>query len=422
MDWEEEVLRGALSARARRSGAAYAGPGAGNDVPVAERPPIAFTGGLPDPTFLPAAELADAAVAVLADEANAALQYGGAQGLEALREWLAQHWSPIDGTTLGPGNYTLTNGSAGALANVCETFLDEGDVAIVEAPSFPGSIRTVRSVTHRVECVPVDDEGLDVDALALLLEQLGDRGERARLLYVIPNFQNPTGSTLTVKRRERLLELCEQHGVLIAEDDAYGELSFGDTPPPSLYAMAEGRGVIKLGSFSKIVAPGLRAGWCQAAENVIDALVATRCDMGASPLVQRVLARYARDGALDAHIASLRARYAQKCRVMLDALDVACTGSATWNRPEGGFFVWVTLADGVDAMSLVESARDEGVVFVSGKVFFAEQIAGEGPRATWGPGDSRYLRLAFSYVAEDQIREGIERLGAALARARTTRR
>ncbi len=411
---DERFLADALSARARRAGAAYAGPGSGNDVARAARPPVAFTGGLPDPTLLPADALAAATAAVLTDDHDAALQYGGGQGWDGLRDWLAQHWSALDDVALTPGHFMLANGSAGALASVCETFLDAGDIVGVELPSFPLSIRAIRQVTPRIESLPVDDDGLDVDVLSDRLDALERNGERMRLLYTIPTFHNPTGSTLTVERRQRLLELCRRHEVLVVEDDAYRELYFEDEPPPSLYALAGGDGVVKLGTFSKIVAPGVRVGWCQASPRLIDPLVATRTDMGTSPLLIRVLARYAATGQLEPHIAGLRSAYARKCATMLSALESTCTGLATWNQPRGGFFVWVTLDESVDPLVLVERAREEAVTFVGGHVFTGEHTKDEGPRTRWGPGDSPFLRLAFSYVAADEIAEGIDRLARAL--------
>jgi len=414
---DEQFLAEALSARARRAGAAYAGPGSGRDISQGERPPIAFTGGLPDPALLPADALASATAFVLAADHNAALQYGGSQGWEGLRDWLAGHWSRIDSADLTPSHFMLANGSAGALASVCETFLDDGDVVGVELPSFPLSVRTIRQVTPSITSIPVDDDGVDVDALAEQLVALGRRGKRLRLVYVIPSFHNPTGSTLTVERRERLVELCHRYGVLIVEDDAYRELYFDDKPPTSLYSLAGGDGVVKLGTFSKIVAPGVRIGWCQAAPRLIEALVATRTDMGTSPLLLRVLARYATSGALEPHIAHLRSEYARKCAIMLTALEASCTGVATWSQPRGGFFIWVTLDDAVDPRTLVETARREGVNFVGGHVFTGEHNKGEGPRTQWGPGDSKYLRLAFSYAAADDIPEGIDRLGRAIKAA-----
>lgn len=404
-----------LSERARRSGAAYAGPGSAIDGPRLDRPPIAFTVGLPDPDLLPGDALAQAASAVLKDEGASALSYGGAQGYEPLRDWLAEHWTDIDGCDLSAANFCMANGSAGALVNVCETFLDAGDVAGVESASFPGSIRAIRAVTPNVEVVPVDDDGLDVDALEAQLDQLAARGARMRLLYTIPNFHNPTGSTLTVERRGRLVELCRRHGVLIVEDDAYGELWFGHRPPPSLFTLAEGEGVVKIATFSKIVAPGLRAGWSQASPDIVNALVATRYEMGGSPLVFRMLHRLASSGFVDGHIAAGRALYAARARSLVAGLSEHCQGHAAWNVPDGGFFVWLTLHDTIDPAAFSDAARDEGVSYVNGRVFFADQHATDGPRLPWGAsGDSRHLRLAFSAVAEADITEGTSRLGRAL--------
>jgi 2-aminoadipate transaminase len=416
---DERLVR-SLSQRARRAGAAYAGPGSGASDPAAGPRPISFTVGLPDAVVLPTEELSAAIGAVLAaDDVGPALQYGGAQGWLGLREWLAAHWSPLESTELTPGHYCVTNGSAGALANVCDTFLDAGDVVAVEAPSFPGSIRAIRSVTPRVESIPVDDDGLVVDAFEERLRAVTANGERMRLLYTIPNFHNPTGATLTTARRERLLELCARHDVLIVEDDAYGELWFHEAPPRTLFAISGGHGVIKIGSFSKIVAPGLRVGWAQADPEVVSALVATRSDLGVSPLLLRALHGLGASGFLDDHIARLRRLYAAKADRVLATLDETVPAGARWTRPRGGFFVWVTLDESVSAPRLVETAAAEGVTFVSGITFFAEQTAGEGPRLAWGPGDSPYIRLAFSAVPIDDVAEGIRRFGRAVAAAQT---
>jgi 2-aminoadipate transaminase len=379
--------------------------------------PIAFTSGLPDPFLHPSRELTEAVASVLRTDADAALQYGGAQGFVGLREWLAGHGLDPRRVELSPDHYCLTNGSAGALVNVCEAFLDPGDVALVESLSFPLSVRAIRSVTPRVEPVPVDAGGVDVDALETRLVELAARGERARLFYTIPTFHNPTGSTLGLERRVRLVELCRRHGVLVVEDDAYAELWFRDEPPPSLYALSGGAGVVKLGTFSKILAPGLRVGWCQAAPEVVAALVATRCDMGQSPLLLRAIHQLGRSGFLDDHVAGARAAYARKAEAMLEALGERCGALCQWQRPQGGFFVWARVAEEVDPLGLADACREEGVTFVGGHVFSAEQAGGDRPRAAWEPGGSRYLRLAFSYVALEEVPEGIRRLGRALQRA-----
>lgn len=410
-----------LSARARRAGAAYAGPGSGpaSGAGVGSAPPIAFTAGLPDASMLPAEALAAATQAVLAEAPWAALQYGGAQGWVGLREWLAGHCEHMAGVALSADHFALANGSAGALANVCETFLDPGDVAGVESLSFPLSVRTIRAITPRIESIPVDAHGLDVGALEQRLAELDSRHERMRLLYVIPTFHNPTGSTMVLERRRRLAEVCREREILIVEDVAYAELWFREEPPPSLYELCDGVGVVQIGTFSKILAPGLRAGWCQAAPPVVAALVATRCDMGISPLVLHVLERLGRDGFIDEHVGAARAFYAEKCDLTLRSLSTHCAAWSHWTPPDGGFFAWIELGPGVDPVALVDTAREEGVSFVGGHVFAAEQALLEGPRLAWGPGDAGSFRLAFSSVAADEIEEGLRRLGRALERAST---
>ena len=409
-NWEEQFLSHGLSQRARRVGVAYAGPGSGNDLQQ-RRPSIAFTGGIPDPKALPIDALAAATERVLRRDGVDALTYGGAQGFSGLREWLAAHWTDIEGTQLRPDNYTLTGGSAHALENVCETFLDEGDVVIVEAPSFPGSLRAIRSLGAKIESVPVDADGLDVDALEDKLQEIERRGERVKLLYTIPNYHNPTGATLTLSRRQRLVDLCEARDILIVEDDAYGELGFGDPLPPSLYSLTRGRGVIKIGTFSKTIATGLRVGWCQATPAITDALLGTRFDMGLSPLLLHTIAEFARDGAYEKHVKSLCKLYGSKRDVMLNELRERASGLASWSDPAGGFFLWLKLRDGIDAARLRREADEEGVAIGWGAGgFFAD-----GDGASTSP--SSYVRLAFSYTDESQIPEGVRRLARAMESA-----
>ncbi|MPZ49018.1 MAG: aminotransferase class I/II-fold pyridoxal phosphate-dependent enzyme [Dehalococcoidia bacterium] len=410
-NWEEEFLTHGLSGRAQNAGVAYAGPGSGNDVPRQLRPPIAFTGGIPDPKALPIDELAAATQAVLRRDGVDALTYGGSQGYAGLRAWLAAHWTQIEGTELTPANYTLTIGSAHALENVCETFLNAGDVVIVEAPSFPGSIRTIRSLGCDVESVSMDAEGLDVDELAAKIAQVERGGRRVKLLYTIPNYHNPTGATLSAPRRTRLLDLCEQHDILVVEDDAYGELGYGEPLPPSLYSLSRGRGVVKLGTFSKIIATGLRTGWVQATPPIIDALVATRFDMGTSPLLLRTIAELAGGGQLEAHIEELCLLYGRKRDLMLNELRERAGSLATWTEPDGGFFLWLKLNEAIDPVKLRRTTEEEGVAYGPGGGFFAGMM-GQAAAAR-----APYVRLAFSYTDEALIPEGVRRLSRALERA-----
>ncbi len=265
--------------------------------------------------------------------------------------------------------------------------------------------------------MPLDEDGLVVEAVEEFRE-IERRDERAKMLYTIPNYHNPTGSTLCVERRHRLLDLCERNDILIIEDDAYGEIGFEERLPQSLYSMSKGRGVIKIGTFSKILATGLRTGWCQATPPVVDALLATRFDMGISPFVIQTINRFAADGQLDDHIAMLRGLYHRKRDVMLNELRERVGDMAEWTDPKGGFFLWMKLRDDIDPNALAAAGREEAVAFVGGRGFFADMTAGDAPTRGWSQGQSQHIRLAYSYTAEGEIPEGIRRLAKALERAR----
>jgi 2-aminoadipate transaminase len=408
-NWEEETLQRSLSERSRRIGVPYTGPGAGNDIPRSELPPVAFTAGIPDPATLPIDELAAASETVLRRDGALALEYGGSLGYVGLRSWLAGHWAPLEGVSLTPENYTLTVGSAHALDNLCATFIDPGDVVLVESPSFPGSLRMIRTSGAEMIPLPVDDDGLVVEAAEEALSRLDREGRRAKLLYTIPTYQNPTGSTLALERRHRLLELCQRHGVLIIEDEAYGELSFDEADIPSLYSLAQGVGVAKIGTFSKIIATGLRVGWVQASPAIVQATLTTRFDMGQSPYLLRTIAEYASEGRLDAHILRMRDLYRRKRDRMIEELSERAGVHVSWNEPRGGFFLWLKLAAGIDPWVVRQFGEEEGVLVGAGPNYFAG-----GPEEP----DTGFIRLAYSYASEPEIVEGIKRLSKALQRAR----
>jgi 2-aminoadipate transaminase len=368
--------------------------------------PIMLTGGLPDDDALPADLLLEAAEAVLRREKRFALQYGGTHGAPSLREWLAAEHARLDGVPLGPENVSLTNGAAGALANACDAFVDPGDVVLVEAPTFPIFVRAARAAGAEIAGVPLDADGVVPDELDRLLIETRAAGKRAKLLYTIPNFQNPTGATMTLERRRAVVDLCRRHGVLVLEDDAYGEIRFEGERLPSLFALAGGEGAIYVGTFSKTIAPGLRAGWALASKEITDALVSTRFDMGASPFIQRVIAELCVSGRLAQHVPRVVALYRRKRDAMLSLLDERCARYARWNIPAGGFFLWLELAEGVDADGLAAAAAEEGIAYANGAAFFADGAA-EG---------QRFIRLAYSQVPERDIPEAIMRLGRAMER------
>ena len=408
-NWEEALLRDSLSQRARSLGLPPWG------MPAATAPtvvPISLSGGIPDPESLPIRELAQWSQTVLEQSGPDALRYGGVQGYLGLREWLAAWLSRREGMAVEPAWFMLSNGSAGALTAVCETFLDPGDTVIVEAPTFPGALRPIRSCLAEIVAVPVDAQGLVPELLAQTLDALERKGRRAKLLYVIPNFQNPSGVTLAMERRRAVVDLVRRHRLLVVEDDAYGELAFSEEPPPSIFSLAEGLGVMKLGTFSKTIATGLRIGWVLARPRYIDRMLEMRFDLGGSPWVQRTVAEYARSGLLEKRIPDLRDLYRRKRDLMLRALERHCSSYVRWNVPEGGFFIWLELLGGIGASALAVTASKQGVTFVPGEAFFADQpslIAAEAGR--------QHIRLAFSFVPEQEIEEAVRRLAVAMSDA-----
>lgn len=369
--------------------------------------PIMLTGGLPDDGELPADLLLEAAETVLRRETRFALQYGGTHGAPSLREWLAAEHARRDGLPLGPEHVSLTNGAAGALANVCDTFVDPGDVVLVEAPTFPIFVRAARAAGARVEGVPLDAEGIVPADLERALDRARHEGRRVKLLYTISSFQNPTGATMTLERRRAVVDLCRRHGVVILEDDAYVEIRFEGQRLPTLFSLAGGEGAVYVGTFSKTLAPGLRTGWTIASKEVTDALVSTRFDMGASPFIQRVIAEICVSGRLETHLPRVVDLYRRKRDTMVALLDERCSRYARWNVPAGGFFLWLELAEGVHPDALAEAAAEEGVAYANGAAFYPVN-PGQG---------ARFVRLAYSQVPERDIPEAVMRLGRAMERA-----
>jgi 2-aminoadipate transaminase len=396
--WAAEALESLLSVNARRmAGSHWVAPPNNN--------PIEFTGGVPDPETLPVEALMEAARTVLTREPVEALEYGGAQGFLRLRELIAERVVHEEG--LGPDNFALTGGGYPALHAICETFLDHGDVVLVDAPAWGGFLRVAKAVGAEIVGVPLDDEGQIIAAAEEALARTRAEGKRAKMLYTIPTFQNPMGITFTPERRTAMIELAARHKILIIEDDPYGDLRFTDARVPSIYSLADGEGVIKAGTFSKIIATGLRAGWVEAKPEYVNATLRMRFDNGTSPFVLRMIAAYIEQGTLEPHIERMRAVYRSKCDAMLSALSESCARYATWTQPEGGFFIWMTLSEGIKLADVMRHCGEERVAVVPGMSFFAD-----------GSGQEN-IRLAFSNVAESEIHEGIRRLARALERAKS---
>lgn len=366
---------------------------------------ISFGGGLPDPVTFPVDDLAAAAERVLRNHGAAALQYGGLVGFEGLRDYIAAKVRRDDQRAISPDQVVLTSGSSHAISLACFAFVSSGDTVLVEAPTFAGSLRAIRSYGAHLAPVPVDEGGLSVEALERQLRALQASGRPPKLLYTIPNFQNPAGVTMSLDRRRRVVQLAQQWGFLVLEDDAYGDLRYEGPALPSLFSLDDSGLVLKLGSFSKVLAAGLRLGWAAGHPDAVNALVAVRHDMGVSPLLARIVADYAGAGNLDPHIQRLRAHYRAKRDRLVAALGEHCAPWVRFRTPQGGFFVWLALAEGVDPDRLAQETADESVGYVPGPAFFAD-----------GGGRS-HVRLAFSFTPMDDIERGVAALGRALARS-----
>jgi len=347
-----------------------------------------------------------AAERVLLERPELALQYGPEQGYGPLIDYLRERILREEGLALQRPQIMLTGGSAQALDHLCTLFSQSGDHVLVEAPTYHETLQLFRDHGLAPIQVPIDEGGLQIEALTDRLETLARNGKRARLIYIIPNFQNPSGITLAPDRRPRLLEVAEKHDLLVVEDDVYRDLAYEGSVPPSLYALDAGQRVLRIGSFSKILAPGVRMGWLIGPPSLIERMIGSglRCmGGGANPLMANILADFCQQGSLDSHIEQLRHVYRQRRDAMLSALDAHMPAGADWTRPGGGFFVWLRLPHPLQAADIASRARKEKLLLPIGDPFFAERPTGQ------------YLRLAFSYVTPQKIEQGVKALGQLLA-------
>ena len=377
---------------------------------------LSFAGGLPAPEAFPVAEVDVACHRVVRDHGAAALQYGPTEGFLPLRELLAEHMER-QGVPASPDDVIITTGSQQALDLVGKLFLDPGSHVVTEEPTYLGALQAFNAYQARYLPLPLDADGLRVDLLEDAL-----RG-RPRFAYVLPNFQNPTGVTLSLERRHRLVELASHHGVPIVEDDPYGQLRYAGEALPAIAALHAGLegpaagagafqgGTIYLGTLSKILGPGLRLGWVVAPNEVLRKLVQLKqgADLHTSTFTQMVAYETARDGFLERHVRRIRELYGSRRDAMLQALEDHMPDGVSWTRPRGGLFLWVTLPCGLDSTVLLGRALQEKVAFVPGTSFF--------PLG----GGAETLRLNFSYCAPDLIDEGMRRLGGVIRDALASR-
>ena len=358
---------------------------------------ITFSGGFPEPATFPTDTLSAIAARLIAGEPGVALQYAATEGLGSMREYVSGRLAATDGRAPGAGELMITSGGIDCMELLAKSYVDPGDVVVVEAPTYLGGIMAFRGYEADVRGVPVDDDGMRVDVLADLLAG----GLRPKIVYTIPDYQNPTGLSMSAERRRELVGLARRYDFLILEDVAYRELGFGDTVAPSLWSLAPDV-VLQAGTFSKIFSPGFRMGWAAGPASIISRLVIAKqnSDQCAGALGQRMLEEYGRSGHLDRQVVASRVLYARRARLTTDALAAHMPDGASWTTPAGGFYVWLTCPEGVDTLALAAAAHAEKVAYVPGRPFYLED-AGAG---------TNQIRLAYSRVADDLIDEGIRRI------------
>lgn len=368
---------------------------------LAERPDIiSFAGGFPDPQSFPAAAAFEAAAQLAAEGGPSALQYGPTEGLYEMRAAVAERMRE-HGAEVDPEQVLITSGSQQGLDLAARVFLDPGDRLAVEQPAYIGAVSAFRHSGAELIGIPVDDDGLRIDLLEEALRKARAEGRPVKALYVVPDFQNPTGVTLSADRRRRLAELAEQHGFVIIEDAPYAALRFEGTAPPPVYSFDRSGRTIYLGSYSKIFMPGFRLGWVAADRAVIAKMAIAKqgMDLCSNSFGQRLIAECERRGLVSAHVERLRGIYREKRDRMLAALNEQFPSEFSWTYPNGGFFVWLTLPEGLDAkLLLAEAVAEEKVAYVSGQAFYVD-----------GSGRNT-VRLAYSQSDLEQIDEGVRRL------------
>ena len=368
---------------------------------------VEFAFGEPDPALLPVGLVRDAAVRALGAQGAAALAYGSGEGPEELRAAIAERSAAREGHAVAAGDILVTGGNSQALDQVMTILTEPGDVVFVECPTYNLALGIIADHPVTIAGVALDDRGLDVDALEAAVLAARAAGRRPRLLYTIPTFHNPAGVSLAAPRRERLLELARRHDLVLVEDDVYRELVYDGEAPPALRTLDAAAPVVRLGSFSKSLAPGLRLGWIDAPADLRERLAAAGVlESGGcvSQFSAHLVGALLEAGVYEAHVAALRLAYASRRDALAAALREHLPSGCSFTAPAGGFFLWVTLPPGLDASALLPVAEERGVAFAPGRRFCAN-------------GDDRSVRLAFSLYDETSLAIGAERLGAAVADA-----
>ncbi|CAB4336572.1 unannotated protein [freshwater metagenome] len=367
---------------------------------VASRPEIvSLAGGMPNLSALPMDMMASVVHDLIADQGAEALQYGSGQGHPKLREQICEVMA-LEGIRANPDDVIVTTGSQQALDLISRIFIDPGDVVLVEAPSYVGALGTFRQYEAQVVHVELDDKGLVPEALRQAITSVRATGHKIKFLYLIPNYQNPSGVLLTADRRTEILEICRKEGIFVVEDNPYGLLGF-DRPSPNAMRVEDSENVIYLGSFSKTIAPGLRVGWALVPPSLKEKLViaSESSILCPSNFTQMTISSYLANQPWRDQIASFCQLYKVRRDAMLQALEDFFPASATWTKPGGGFYVWVNLPPEIDTKLMMPKAIVAKVAYVPGTAFYADGFG------TWA------MRLSFCHPTPERIREGVKALG-----------
>ncbi len=364
---------------------------------------ISFAGGLPAPDTFPVEELQEITQEVLSENATKALQYGTSEGVDELREQLAANYR-LNGMDVTAQNIVVTTSSQQALDFTGRLFLNENDTVIVGLPSYLGGLQAFGIYGVDLIGVKFDEKGMRPDVLDDTITRLTDEGRKPKFIYIIPDFQNPAGITMPKERRLEIIEVARKHDMIIVEDSPYRELRFEGEAQPTIYELAGDGRVITLGTFSKIFVPGFRIGWVIADPAIVDKYVTIKqsADLCTAPFVQYISAKYMEKGYFRENLKKVIKKYHKKRDVMLAAFEEFMPEGVSWTRPEGGLFLFVTLPEHMDAEQLFMKAIEKKVAFVTGSVFHCD-----------GSGKNT-MRINFSYVSEEENREGVRRLAEAI--------
>ncbi len=360
---------------------------------------ISFAGGLPAPELFPVEEMKAVSKAVLEEDGEKALQYSSTEGYLPLREKIAKRMEEV-GVKTTADNILITNGSQQGLDLSGKVFLNEGDIVVCESPSYLGAINALKSYSPGFVEIDTDDEGMDMEMLEKVLKETGN----IKIIYVIPDFQNPSGRTWSIERRKRLIELANEYDLPIIEDNPYGELRFEGERPPSIKAFDTQGRVIYLGTFSKIFCPGLRVGWTLGDGEVLQKYIFVKqgADLHTSTLTQREINKFLEIYSIDEHIEKIKKVYRKRRDVMMGAIKKHFPEEVRYTYPQGGLFTWCELPEGMDAKEVFKKSIEENVAFVPGGSFYPNG------------GKENTFRLNYSMMSEEKIQEGIRRLGKVL--------